>query len=288
MNAEEFQRNVLGIINTALKTTPAATRMDVNAFLFELASKWNAVALPGKLQLQPLYDLMCHKGVPSKEAAMVCLLVLRREDRLGVEVVLPTVVGALTEAQRADLLATLPQMGAPAVAVSGFGRPVSSSSMARATPVKVAAPSSSGGHKIVNAGRTRGPVSAGTLVVCGVLLAVGIGVRVFMLESGLSAFKGSLPPELSTFQVFVLEKNMFFYDAAKDFELSKAELDTLGKKMFQTATTAGMERAYMCLGEDKERCSRIKAVAHKRGVVYLLKPPAGAKVRSLNAGGAQQ
>lgn len=289
--AEEIQRNALAVLGTAVKTTPAGQKVDPNQLLYVLdAAGWGKVEPGGLLEMQSVHAALLERGVLPSDAALVCLLFQRREERLGIKVKLPAQVELLGAQQRIDLLAAVPKNASTGLTVVPVGgRPpaaqaprVSAARLAPVTeaPKPAAAPPPPAPKPASNAPGllSRLGISPGTLVLCALLLAVGGGVRFALREKLPARVDLPLPPVAAHLTVYKPEDGayFYFYDPQKDFEESKARLDAMGAAVWPIIQKAGGERGYFCLKQEPQQCRAVKGVLRNGLVLYLLKKPPGA------------
>jgi len=276
---QDTQRTILGVLGTAIKSTPAAQKVDANAALFQLSEMGFGAIAPGEtLDMGPLHALLVQAGVTTNDAAAVCLLVQRREDRLGVKVELPPAVSGLTEQQRNDLLAALPKTAQTGVTLGGapprqpttMVKPQAATPRAAPSP-QVKLPSNEPGFL------KRLGISGGTIFLSILIVAAGLGVRVALSDKVPEPAKIALPSSVSHLTVFRYEELLYFYDPAKDFEGTKEELEGMAQLLWPAVTGAGASRGYLCLREDPLNCRKPKAVFRDKKVVFINKKPAGAQ-----------
>ncbi len=283
MTPEELQRNAISIMSLAIKATPAGARADPNQVMFELSANWESVSRdPSEFRLQPLYNALRSRGCSPQESAMVCLLVQRREDRLGTRIILPDEVLAMSPQERVDLLATVPKTGGtgltvvPASAVKP-GAPAPAPATVRPAAPQAPPPGKVGPVRLNPKQQARKwPVSPGTVVICALLLGATVAIKIAGRERGLEPLDIPLPPPLTKLSAFTMEENLFFYDPKTDFALPRPELQAMGVKMSEIAATRGAKRAYMCLKSDMKRCRNVKAIVREARTTFLEDRKSGA------------
>lgn len=277
MGAEQdTQRTILSVLGTAIKSTPAAQKVDANAALFQLSELGFGAILPGtSLDVGPLYAMLTEAGVSPSDAAAVCLLMHRREDRLGVKVALPPPVAGLTEQQRNDILAALPKQAQAGVTASGPPQRqpttmVKPQDKVPAKPVKeVRLPGNQDGLL------KRLGISGGTLFLVILIVAAGLGVRVVLADKVPEAIKLPLPPKAAHLNAFKFEEMVYLYDPSKDFDMSKEELEDMMRSLWPAVSGAGGTRGYLCLRDDPVNCRKPKAVFRDKKIVFMNKKPPG-------------
>jgi len=277
-SAEELQRNALALIGSTVKSTPAAAKLDTNQLLFELNGKWNQLQQGNTLDLQPLYVALMARSVAPNDASLVCLLLQKREDRLGMPVKLPPMVATLPERVRAEMVAVAMQKGGAgasavklAPVVSGSQNPVrtpSGSGMNDQAPAprqttQVVPFSPPGGLK-----GALGAISPSTIVLCVALIAVAGVVNFMLREKPPEPLKVAFPSSLPKLTAIREAESAFLTDVEKDFQRPDAELEAMAEPLRSVLLPMGIERIYMCRKEDA-RCRKSVAVVRPHSIMWL-------------------
>jgi hypothetical protein len=296
---DELQRQSLSVIALAIRGTPAAAKVDANQVSFELSNAWpSLVATPGCLLLQPMYNLLRNKGCSPQEAAMVSLLVARREDRLGVKVVQPAEVQALPEARRAEIMALVPKTGSSSFTNAGGGQPAFHNSgprplpnpkdlLAPSDPDALPAPRVSGASAVIRnvskehaALPTPKPrVGNATVAVAVVALVLAAALKISDMgnhSAGAAPLAAELPEVLRGYRVLQRQNGLLIYDPKTDWNLSKEAMDKACRDIETGTKALAFRHAVLCLNADPQGCGHVKAMVHPGGCLFMEQPPAGA------------
>jgi hypothetical protein len=283
----ENQVNALGVLGNAIKATPAAAKVDTNSVLFTLGSavNWGFVPAGGVLDCQPVFNILTEKGASLSEAATVCLLLHRREDRLGVVVKLPAQVEGLSEDVRADLIANLPKQAGTGLTVTSAGaavRPAAPRAARAPTAAQGPAKGKASGRQesSVRLPGVKAPgalqrmgISPGTLVLCVLIVAAGSAAKYAMREKLPEPVTLELPAGTAHLKATRFDEHLYLYDPMGDFNQSDERLQAMAAQLAPVLEAAGFKRAYLCLREEPVMCRVPKAMLRGTKLLYINKRP---------------
>jgi hypothetical protein len=111
MNAEQ-KRNVVFAFTNVLRTSTLAGQVDIQRTVAGFAAYLDQLPPDQPIPLQPLYDGMLQAQLPQPAVDAALAFFASREQRLGVQFVLPAQLATLPPAQREALVAAFAKNGA--------------------------------------------------------------------------------------------------------------------------------------------------------------------------------
>ncbi|MEW5847363.1 MAG: hypothetical protein AB2A00_01070 [Myxococcota bacterium] len=259
---DELKQNALSSMLVAIRATPLAAKVDANQALFAMSNSWKKVFSDGTLDLQPLYAyLLSQNGVTPNDAATVCLLLHKRQEKLGLPVKLPKMVETLPAGFRQELLNTLPkntgltQPGAPLRAPTGVVKPPEPAPKpADKVPPK---PVSLPGAKKVSG------VTILLAVVAGIVATV---ISIPSPPRKVARADLALPPECAGWEIAREEFSYMLFVPEKEWSRPRSEIDEIAKKVMERAKAQKGQRVMLCKVDDAA-CAVPQAVVRRDGVV---------------------